>query len=376
MAGLYLHVPFCKQACHYCDFHFSTDVSQRTELVEALVQEMILQKEYIGSKPLETVYFGGGTPSLLLTQELDFLLRAVSAHFSIVPHAEITLEANPDDLSPEKLRELRASGINRLSIGIQSFDSAILKFLNRAHDEKTARRCLEAVRDAGFNNVSIDLIYAIPGLAETGWIETLEEALQFSPEHISTYALTIEDRTVFGNWRKRGKLQLVNEERAARDFEVLMDIFSGAQLEHYEISNFCKPGHYSRHNSSYWKQTHYLGIGPGAHSYNGASRQSNVRNNSQYIRDIKKGVIPFEREVLTHENKINEYILTTLRTMWGCDLSFLKDQLHDDLSIRSAGFLSQIQQQGLATLTGNTLQLTQTGKLLADKIAADLMLPV
>jgi len=263
-----------------------------------------------------------------------------------------------------------------LSIGVQSFDDTLLQFLHRAHDAGTARRCLEDVREAGFNNISIDLIYAIPGLSEKNWEKTLREALQFSPEHISSYALTIEEKTVFGNWRKRGKFQVMDEEIAARQFEMLMDILITAGYEHYEISNFCKPGYHSRHNSSYWKQFPFLGIGPSAHSYNGDSRQFNIRNNAQYLRSIQAGTVPCELELLTRENKINEYILTTLRTQWGCDLNFLKKQLDDDLFHSREAYLSQIQKQGLVTLQDGILRLTRSGKLLADKIAEDLMEPV
>lgn len=375
MAGLYLHIPFCKQACHYCDFHFSTDDRHLSELCNAMALELGFQKNYL-TGPVETIYFGGGTPSLLKHAEIVMLFNAIHANFSLDPNAEITLEANPDDLTKEKLRVFQEMGINRLSIGIQSFDEGILKFLNRAHDAGTAQRCLREVREAGVKNVSIDLIYSIPGLSRKAWEETLEQALQFSPEHISSYALTIENKTVFGNWSKRGKLQPMDEESASEQFEVLIDMLTAAGYEHYEISNFCKPGLHSRHNSNYWKQSHYLGVGPSAHSYDGSSRQSNVRNNALYTRSLEKGIIPFEREILSRENKINEYILTTLRTTWGCDLNFLKQQLNDDLLQRRQAYISQIQLQGFATLEANTLKLTDKGKLLADKIVEDLIVPV
>ncbi len=340
-----------------------------------MAHELIIQKDYL-KETITTIYFGGGTPSLLTRQEIDLLFNTIHFHYSVAPDAEITLEANPDDLTKEKLKELHEAGINRLSIGIQSFDDALLKFLNRAHDSHSALQCLENVRETGFTNVSIDLIYAIPNLSEKIWEETLRKALTFSPEHISSYALTIEERTVFGNWSKRGKLHPMEEEPAARQFEMLMDILSDNGYEQYEISNFCKPGFYSKHNSSYWKGAHYLGIGPSAHSYNGISRQFNVRNNAQYIRSIGKKEIPFERELLSPENKINEYILTTLRTVWGCDLNFLTTQLNDDLILRKGDYLSLLKQQNLVVISENILKLTQKGKLVADKIAEDLMLPV
>jgi oxygen-independent coproporphyrinogen III oxidase len=372
MAGLYLHIPFCKQACHYCDFHFSTDRSSSLDLCSAMVRELILQKDFC-REDISTIYLGGGTPSLLSKSELDLLFNTIHHYYKVSSSVEITLEANPDDLTKEKSIELQKAGVNRLSIGVQSFDDTLLKFLNRAHNSRAASRCLEDVREAGFSNISIDLIYAIPGLSEKMWEDTLQKAISFSPEHISSYSLTIEDRTVFGNWSKRGKLHPMEEESAAKQFEILMDVLGDNGYEQYEISNFSKPDFYSKHNSSYWKGAHYIGIGPSAHSYNGVSRQFNVRNNAQYIRSIGKGEIPFEREMLSIENKINEYILTTLRTTWGCDLLFLKNQLNDDLVSRRGDYISLLTERGLAFISEDTLRLTRKGKLVADKITEDLM---
>lgn len=373
MAGLYFHIPFCKQACYYCDFHFSTDSTGLQPMVEAMITELDLQIDYLDGQIVNTLYFGGGTPSLLSGEEIEKLLHKGHSLFKIAS-PEVTLEANPDDLSSEMLNSLKSAGINRLSIGIQSFQNDILQYLNRAHDAGTARQCLEDTRVAGFNNVSIDLIYGIPGLSMDRWKQTLEEVLQFSPEHISTYALTIEERTVFGNWQKKGKLKAVDEETEAGQFEMLMDILSNAGYRHYEISNFCKPGFISQHNSSYWKRVPYLGIGPSAHSYNGSSRQYNIRNNALYVRSIQQETIPFEKEILSDINKINEYILTSLRTDWGCDLDFLHTSLKDDLLTRRRDYLNQIIAQGLISKEINILRLTRKGKLLADKIAGDLML--
>lgn len=372
MAGIYLHIPFCKQACYYCDFHFSTDQSHKDELTNAMVKEISIRKGYIQGS-LSTVYFGGGTPSVLNENQLGLLMESIHKNFQVDKNAEITLEANPDDLSIERLNMLRKFGINRLSIGIQSFDDHTLKFLNRAHNGVAARNVLHDVRSAGFKNVSIDLIYAIPDLDEKKWAETLCEALSFSPEHISSYSLTIEEHTVFGNWSKRGKFHRVGDELAAAQFEMLMDTLTGHGYEHYEISNFGKPGFYSRHNTSYWKGTHYLGVGPGAHSFDGASRQFNVRNNAVYVRSLAEGKIPFESEVLSRGNKINEYIMTTLRTKWGCNLNHLKEAFDEDLMIRSEKYLSVLKEEGLATIEDSALILTRKGKLLADKIAEDLM---
>ncbi len=332
MAGIYLHIPYCKQACHYCDFHFSTQQDSKTQLVQALSLELALQKNYLGNEVVETIYLGGGTPSLLNEKELGEIFHSIHKHFAVTDNAEITLEANPDDLSLENLQAIRKVGVNRLSIGIQSFDNGILKFLNRAHSAREAADCVTHARNAGFSNISIDLIYAIPGQNNDLWMKNIEQAIALSPEHISSYSLTIEEKTVFGNWFKKGKLKIESDEAAASQMEILMDLLGRAGYEHYEISNFCRPNFYSRHNSSYWKQKKYLGIGPSAHSYNGSSRQYNIRNNSLYIQSLEQGKIPFEMETLSRANLINEYLLTTLRTSWGCDLDYLAKHFSFDLS--------------------------------------------
>lgn len=372
MAGLYLHIPFCKQACHYCDFHFSTDGTRTQEVIGAMQAELEMQQGFI-TEPLDTIYFGGGTPSLLSDQQVDALLRKVNDNFSVSPEVEITLEANPDDLSRAKLDQLRAAGINRLSIGIQSFSPDLLRYLNRAHDTDDARRCLLESRAAGFKNISLDLIYAIPGLDAARWSDTLDEAFTFRPEHISAYALTIEDRTVFGNWKKKGVLPLVDDETAASQFETMQHAMDAQGYEQYEISNFARDGYYSRHNTSYWFQKPYLGIGPSAHSYDTNRRLINVRNNALYVKAITARRLPAEVELLSAANKVNEYILTRLRTRWGCDLNWMRDKLHDDLLSRCGPLLEQWQHQGLVVRDKDTLQLTRKGMLLADHLAQELM---
>jgi len=372
MAGLYLHIPFCKQACHYCDFHFSTSPDHHLELIRAMSAELKLQKGYLRDSVLSTIYFGGGTPSLLDQSELEIIFEGIRSTYSLVDHPEISLEANPDDLSNEKLAELRQRGINRLSIGVQSFDDSILKFLNRVHDSDEATRCIEAARSEGFNNISVDLIYAIPGQPQERWKKNIENVLRLSPEHISAYALTIEKRTAFGQRLKNGQLHPVTEENAAVQFELLMDMMQAAGYEQYEISNFCRPGFHSRHNTSYWQQVPYLGIGPSAHSYDGESRQFNVSNNSLYRKAIESNTVPFEREVLTRENRINEYLFTTLRTVWGCDLEKIKVNFEFDVFQENKAYLTTLQEKSLISLENNRLILTRSGKLLADQIAADL----
>ncbi len=371
MAGLYLHIPFCKQACHYCDFHFSTQQDGKGKMVEALCQELLLQKEYLEGEFIETIYFGGGTPSLLSCHELEKLLKSIRANHH-VEAKEMTLEANPDDLTTENLLRLKELGINRLSIGIQSFDDHILRFLNRPHTSQDAIKGYDQARKTGFANLSLDLIYAVPGQPHEAWKKNIERAIALMPEHISAYSLTIEEKTVFGNRQKKGKFLAEKDEVAATQMEMLIDLLGGAGYEHYEISNFCKPGFHSKHNSSYWQQKKYLGIGPSAHSYNGTSRQFNIPNNSLYIRSIEQGKVHFEKEVLSRANKINEYVLTTLRTAWGCNIDYLKNEFDHDLLQESTSVLHLFFANGLLEKRDQLLLLTPKGKLLADKIAAAL----
>ena len=370
--SLYIHIPFCKQACHYCDFHFSTNRQLTRQLCEAIAKELELQKNYLQDETLNTIYLGGGTPSLLSLKELEIIFNAISSHYRISSDPEITLEANPDDLTPGRLSELRQVGVNRLSIGIQSFDPIVLKFLNRAHDAQSALECVKLARDAGFQNLSIDLIYSIPGQDNEAWKKNLAQAIALSPEHISSYSLSIEEKTAFGQWHRSGKLKATDEEIAAQQFEILMEELEQAGYEHYEISNFSKPGFHSRHNSSYWEQQNYLGIGPSAHSYNGSTRQFNVHNNHLYLKSIQESKIPFELEVLTSANKINENIFTTLRTNKGCDLMKLVEDHKYDIRTKNPGYLKNILEYKLAVLDHNILKLTRSGKLLADKITSDL----
>lgn len=374
MAGLYLHIPFCKQACYYCDFHFSTDNKYRIDLVKAMVKELTLQKEYLPGRVMETVYLGGGTPSILAFGELKQLFVSIHENFTITTDAEITLEANPDDLQPEKLEELKSVGINRLSIGIQTFDDRLLEFLHRAHTGEEAQQSVLDARRSGFDNISIDLIYGIPGLTNEYWKETIRKALVLSPEHVSAYALTVEERTVFGHQLKKGKFPLTDEETVAQQFEILMDEMDTAGYHHYEISNFCKPGRMAVHNSNYWKREHYLGIGPSAHSYRGDSRQFNVKNNALYIRSIEQGTLPFEKETLSREDQINDYILTSLRTSWGLNTQTLLEEWKDDLWMRASAQLRPLIDAGTIEIADHILRLTRKGKLLADKITEDLML--
>jgi oxygen-independent coproporphyrinogen III oxidase len=364
MAGIYLHIPFCKQACYYCDFHFSTNQSLQGEMVAAMSQELELQKHYLEGQPVTTIYLGGGTPSLLPTESINTLLLTIRNNFEVSNHPEITLEGNPDDLTAEKLKRLYQCGINRLSIGI-------LASLNRAHNGSAAVQCLHDARHAGFSNISIDLIYAIPGQTSDRWRADVLKAITLKPEHISSYSLTIEEKTVFGSWASAGKFKAVEDDASAQQLELLIDLLE----EHgYEVSNFCLPGCESRHNSSYWKQQSYLGIGPSAHSYNGTSRQHNVSNNHLYLKALALNQIPFTREVLTREDKVNDYLLTTLRTAWGTNLEKLKQEYQYDLLNEHRPYLEALLNKELATLNGDALVLTRKGRMLADRISSDLFL--
>ena len=372
MSGIYLHIPFCKQACYYCNFHFSTSLSQKDSLVACLLREMELQQSYLEGQTVDTIYFGGGTPSLLTETDLRRLMEKLRALFPIHPDAEITLEANPDDLLPGKLYELKAAGINRLSIGIQSFHEADLKWMNRAHNSRQALACIQHAQAAGFRNLSIDLIYGGPTLSDEGWKENVQQAIALQIPHLSCYALTVEPGTALDHFIRKHKVPPVDPDKAARHFELLMQWMSEAGYEHYEISNFCLPGWHSRHNSSYWKGTPYLGLGPSAHSFNGRSRQWNVSNNTRYIQSIEHGRPPFEREELTPEIRLNEYIMTSLRTSEGCDLDVVAARFGDDKRRRLEAGSKKFIEAGHMKMKGSSLALTREGRLFADGIAAEL----
>jgi oxygen-independent coproporphyrinogen-3 oxidase len=371
---LYLHIPFCRQACHYCDFHFSTNTSNKRAVVEAIAAEIVLRKDYLPEKGIETIYFGGGTPSMLDEAELGLLLDTIRQHFSVDKDAEITLEANPDDLSADKLRQFYAAGINRLSIGIQSFHEPHLKFLNRIHSATEAGQCVKTAQDIGIQNISIDLIYAIPAESHAILRSDMQKAFELNISHISAYCLTIEPQTAFGSWLKKKKIQPIDEEFAARQFEILIKTLAENSYEQYEISNFARNGWYSRHNSSYWKQRPYLGVGPSAHSYNGSSREYNVSNNAQYLKAIQGNVIPATIEQLSVADQTNEYLLTGLRTKWGVS--------REKLELLSKGTFRMVHAEDLKRMTASgwiwedsqSLYLTESGKLFADRIASDLFI--
>lgn len=373
MSGIYLHIPFCKQACHYCDFHFSTTLKHKEALLLAMHRELHLRQAEMGETPVETVYFGGGTPSLLSQEEIDAFLRQIGETYNLSPDAEITLEANPDDLSPERIEELAAGPVNRLSIGIQSFVSEELRWMNRAHTAEEALRCLEAT-SRHFDNYSIDLIYGIPGSRFETWQQTLETALGFDPPHISAYALTVEAATALQSQIDRGLSAEPDEDRTEADFRHLVGTLEGAGYAHYEISNFGKPGYYSRNNTAYWLGKPYLGIGPSAHSYDGRSRRWNVAHNLKYMRALEAGEPYFENETLSLQDRYNEAVMTGLRTEWGVSL----ERIAETYGRHSLEYLLRqaqpyLEQQFLSQDAGRLL-LTPKGKFLADGIASDLFM--
>lgn len=380
MAGIYIHIPFCRQACHYCNFHFSTSLRYKSELVSALVKEIDLTTPFTTedglAEAIETIYFGGGTPSLCTAAELQGILQKINNTFPVVPQAEITLEANPDDITEEKLDAWKAIGINRLSIGIQSFFEEDLLWMNRAHSAQMAVDSLRMTVER-FDNITIDLIYGTPQMTHEKWKQNVETALAFNIPHLSCYALTVEPQTPLDKMIRLQKSPATDPALQSEQFLLLMQWMEEAGYEHYEISNFARPGFRSRHNSSYWQGKKYYGFGPSAHSFDGQARWWNVANTMHYIRNIQQGSIPFEKEVLTPVQQLNEYIMISLRTSGGLDLEKIEVRESEVGSKMTDALLKKCRkfiEQGLMIHENNRLVLTKQGKLLADGIAADLFL--
>lgn len=343
-------------------------------MVEAIIKEIELQQDYLEGEVIESIYFGGGTPSVMNQNQLHSILNTLRKYHTISSEVEITFEANPDDITPEKLSILFQNGINRLSVGIQSFSEEILKWMNRAHNSKEAFQCLDWIKESEINNFSLDLIYGIPISTHETWEKDLRTLVEFEPPHISSYCLTIEPNTVFGRWQQKGKLNEASEDYASEQFYHLAEYLRSSGYEHYEVSNFGKKGFHSKHNSSYWQQKPYLGLGPSAHSYNGVNRQFNISNNSKYLKALQKNEIPAELDLLTNEDRINEYLMTSLRTSTGCNLQYLKNELGYDLMKNAKAQIEQWQKSELCIFEGDYLKLTLKGRLLADKLASDLFL--
>jgi oxygen-independent coproporphyrinogen-3 oxidase len=376
MSGLYLHIPFCKQACHYCNFHFSTSLRYKSEVIEAIAQELVLRQDYLTDKELDAVYFGGGTPSLLSETELELLFDRINTIYKVKPDAEITLEANPDDITPDNLARWRDSPINRLSIGLQSFSNADLTYMNRTHNATEAQQCLQLAHSYGFKNLTVDLIYGTPTMTDADWERNVRTVIDAGIPHLSCYALTVEPYTALHHQIRSKKVEAPEEEQSARQFELLMEWLEAAGYEHYEISNFALPGHRAVHNSNYWLSRPYLGVGPSAHSFNGHSRQWNVANNAIYMQTINSlepdvslqeaGL--YQREELSPTDRYNEYILTGLRTAWGVNTDRMEAPFREH-------FIKNIHQYvdtNVAVQEKNIFCLTKKGRLIADKVSSDL----
>ena len=373
MAGIYLHIPFCKQACHYCNFHFSTSLKLQNDFLQALLKELEIRKEYLGGEPVNTIYFGGGTPSLLPALEIGRIMETIHGHFNVSAEAEVTLEANPDDISVPSMREWRNYGINRLSVGIQSFFEEDLLWMNRAHNSQQARRCIPLALDSGFTNMSIDLIYGGPTLPDDRWRENLLSAVNFGVPHLSCYALTVEPGTALDSMIRKKKVAMVENEDQARQFLIMTDFLQHEGYLHYEISNFALPGMKSMHNSSYWSGAKYLGLGPSAHSFDGTSRQWNIANNALYVQSLKNDTVSFEMETLTPIQRYNEYVMTSLRTMEGVSISQLKS-FDAEFAHETLQEAERFRAKGWLVMTGDRLVLTREGKLFADGIASELFI--
>jgi oxygen-independent coproporphyrinogen III oxidase len=370
-SSIYIHIPFCKQACHYCNFHFSTSLRSKDLMVAAIIKEIELRKDFLASKTLSSVYFGGGTPSLLDVSDLELIFNTINQHFTLTADAEITLEANPDDLTLEKLLALKNTPINRLSIGIQSFVETDLKYMNRAHNAAEAIQSIKNAQHIGFQNITLDLIYGTPTLSDEDWAQNLATTFEFGIPHISCYALTVEEKTVLHKLVKTGKLQPVDDEKAARHFEYLMEAMAKNGYEHYEISNFAKPDHYAKHNTGYWFGRHYLGIGPSAHSYDGATRSWNIANNALYMKQINDGNYAPEVELLSENDRYNELVMTALRTQWGLDLNLIQNPIF------RTHFLENVQQfidNQMIVFDKITYKITTKGRFMSDGIASALFI--
>ena len=371
MAGIYIHIPFCKQACYYCDFHFSTSLKKKNTLISALIKELKLRKDELKETPIETIYFGGGTPSILSNEELQLLIDSVYENYKVISCPEITLEANPDDLHKDRIIELSKSPINRLSIGIQSFFEKDLKLMNRAHKADEARSCIEVAKKY-FSNISIDLIYGIQGATNEQWIKNIEIALNFEISHISSYALTVEPKTALASFIEKGIIEDVDDEQAHQQFLILKDKLEEEGFVHYELSNFGKEGFFSKNNSAYWQGKSYLGIGPSAHSFNGTQRGWNVRNNTKYINALNKDELPIEIEILTLTDRYNEYIMTGLRTIWGVSLKKVEEdfgKLFKDYLIERADIFIN---QHLLYIDDGHIRVSRKGQFLSDGISSEL----
>jgi oxygen-independent coproporphyrinogen-3 oxidase len=370
MSGIYIHIPFCKKACHYCNFHFSTQTQHLDEFVEALIKEIALQQHYLHG-PIETVYFGGGTPSLLQQVHLEKIITSLDQHFNLSTLKEFTLEANPDDISIDKTKLWKSIGINRLSIGVQSFQQEALDWMNRAHTTQQSFLSIENAKAAGIHNISTDLIYGTPHLSDKALLQDIEILNQYQVPHISCYALTVEDKTALQHLIQKKKIENIDTEQQARHFEILVDTLHKNGFEHYEISNFAKPGHRSMHNTNYWKGIPYLGLGPSAHAYNINSRQWNVANNQLYIHSIREGKLPFEIEYLEEATRYNEFMMISLRLLEGVDMNILEAHFGTSYVLHTQSRMNALQVTGKLIPTSIGFAIAKDARFFADGIASD-----
>ena len=373
MSGIYIHIPFCKKACHYCDFHFSTSMKKKVEMVLALAKEIELRKDEFQNEVVETIYFGGGTPSVLSIDDVRFLINSVYKNYNVIENPEITLEANPDDLDEETIIQYAISPINRLSIGIQSFFEDDLQLMNRAHNSAEAKKCLVFAIQY-FENISIDLIYGMPNMSNEKWLQNIETAISFNIPHISSYALTVEPKTALHKMIKSGTIPNLDDDVSQQHFHILIDKLQENGFVHYELSNFGKSNYFSKNNTAYWLGKKYIGIGPSAHSFDGKARSWNVSNNSLYLKAIAENNLPSESEILSKTDQYNEYIMTGLRTIWGVSLEKIETEF-------GSNYLDYLKQQtekyisdNLLKVENNILKTTKKGKFLSDGIASDLFL--
>ena len=374
MASIYIHLPYCKQQCTYCNFHFRIAQDDKKEMLKSIKKEIIMRKSYLNGAKISSIYFGGGTPSILNKLEIKNLVHTIYNNFKIDTDAEITLECNPDDLDKKKLLELKKIGINRLSIGIQSFDDADLKFMNRSHNAKEAQNCIQFAKEVGFENITIDLIYGLPNQSNENWEKNLAQMLTLDIQHFSAYALTIEPKTKLKHLIDKKLVTPLDDKITVEHFNILVEIANENNFVHYEISNFAKEGFLSHHNTSYWKNKNYLGVGPSAHSFNGSSRQWNVASNKQYIKKINEDDSYFEMEQLSNNQQYNEYIFTSLRTIWGVELDYIDNQFGQEALSYFKKQVISWKNKGKIKQQKNNYTLTKHGKLYADAIASDLFI--
>jgi oxygen-independent coproporphyrinogen-3 oxidase len=375
MAGIYIHIPFCKKLCFYCDFYHVISKGDNQAFTGALLNEISLRKDYLGNETIKTIYFGGGTPSVFSIGDLSSILEHIRSEFTIEAENEITIEVNPDDVSTEYMKDLRAAGFNRVSLGVQSWRDEDLKLLNRRHNAAKAASALSETFSSGFENVSIDLIYGIPGMSQEAWEYNLKKSFDFKIKHLSAYHLTIEQGTVFGKMQEKGLLKEIDEEESSAMFNILIRRAEEAGFIQYEISNFGKPGYFSEHNSNYWKQVKYLGLGPSAHSFNGYSRQWNRNDLKGYIKAMNSGMPEFESEEIDSSKKFNEYVMTSLRTMWGMDLNYVESAFDKESFDYVRNMSIKFREYGLMKLEDNHLILSDQGKMISDNIISEFMMP-